>query len=96
MENTSPDKKTLRQARITAFVIAGLAILSLLFLTYGLIQRAEAKRLLLQAVECEKKYNEAVSLLEQEKVRAEENFMRAEAAYTRAKALEEQAMQNKK
>lgn len=96
MENASPDKAALRRARITALVFAALTILSLLLLVYAFIQKAESERLMLEVIECEKKYNEVASQLEQEKVRAEENFKHAEAVYARAKALEEEARQSKK
>lgn len=96
MEHTSPDKTALRRARITALVFAALTILSLLLLVYAFIQKAESERLMLEVIECEKKYNEVASQLEQEKVRAEENSKRAEEVYARAKALEEQAKQNRK
>jgi hypothetical protein len=96
MENASPDKAALRRARITALVFAALTILSLLLLVYASIQKAQSERLMLEVMECEKKYNEVASQLEQEKVRAQEDFRRAERLYQEAKALEEQARQNTK
>lgn len=96
MENVSPDKAALRRARITALVFAALTILSLLLLVYAFIQKAQSERLMVEVTECKKNYEEIVSQLEQEKVRAEENVRRAEAVYARAKALEEEARQSKK
>lgn len=74
MENASPDKTALKHSRITALVFAVLTILSLLFIVYAFIQKAESERLMLEVMECEKKYNEVASQLEMEKVRSEENL----------------------
>jgi ABC-type bacteriocin/lantibiotic exporter with double-glycine peptidase domain len=96
MENVSPDKAALKRSRVTALVFAALTILSLLLLVYAFIQKAESERLMVEVTECKKNYEEVVSQLEQEKVRAEEDFRRAERLYQEAKALEEQARQNTK
>jgi hypothetical protein len=96
MKHTSPDKTALKRARITGLVFAALTILSLLFMVYAFIQKAESERLMLELMECTKNYEEVVSQLEQEKVRADVNLIRAEKLYEETKAWNEQAKQSKK
>lgn len=96
MENASPDKAALRRARITALVFAALTILSLLLLVYAFIQKAESERLMSKVLECEASYMEAQGKLEQEKIRAEENLVRAQRALEDALKAEQQARQNMK
>lgn len=96
MENASPDKTALKRSRVTAMVFAALTILSLLLLVYAFIQKAESERLMSKVLECEASYKEAQEKLEQERIRAEENLVRAQRALEDALKAEQQARQNMK
>ncbi len=87
----SDEKSTLVHARVTALAFGLLTIVSLLFLVYAFIQKAEAEKNMQEAQRQEQLYNacqlelqEAIqtaeamrSYTEQERRRAEERYQRA-------------------
>jgi hypothetical protein len=96
-----PDEKTaLRRARVNALVLASLTIVSLLFMVYAFIQKAESENNRMRALEQEELYNicqqelqratQAAEEMQQaaavERIRAEENYQRALLEIEKAKS----------
>jgi len=96
-----PDERTaLKRARVTALVLASLTIVSLVFMVYAFIQKAEAENNWMRGLEQEKLYNicqqelqramQAAEEMQQaadvERIRAEENYQRALLEIEKAKS----------
>ena len=96
-----PDEKTaLKRARVTALVLASLTIVSLLFMVYAFIQKAEAENNRMRALEheelykiCQQELQRATQAAEEmqqaaavERIRAEENYQRALLEIEKAKS----------
>ena len=102
-QSQSDERSTLVRARVTALVFGLLTLVSLLFLVYAFIQRAEAEKNMLEAQRQQQLYNtcqmelqQAVEAKEAMRSHAEEERMRAEALYQASLQELEKAKLNRK